>query len=366
MIRRLTIFAAGLFSLSLLAIAGCSQEPPARETAAAETPSVPRTIDPLPEETHFGELTMLTDGGQNAEAYFSFGSDRLVFQATPRGGECDQIYTMDLAGSEPHLVSTGLGRTTCAYFTPGDVEVVYASTHLGGEECPEEPDRSMGYVWGLFDSYDLFKVDLESGELTRLTETDGYDAEATISPLGDKIVFTSVRDGDLDIYTMNLDGTEVARLTDEPGYDGGPFFSPDGSMIVYRAHHPDTPEELARYRELLAAEAVAPSRMDVWVMNSDGSGKRQVTDLGGASFAPFFHPSGEKIVFSSNHHDPSGREFDLFMVDLDGGNLKQVTFAEGFDGFPMFSPDGSTFVFASNRDNSAPRETNVFVTRWQD
>nr|MCU0233089.1 hypothetical protein [Thermoanaerobaculales bacterium] len=259
-----------------------------------------------------------------------------------------------------------LGRTTCAYFLPGDHWIVYASTHLASPDCPPPPDMSRGYVWPIDPGYDIFRAKVDGSEPERLTDTPGYDAEATVSPLGNRIVFTSMRDGDLDIYTMNADGGEVVRLTDELGYDGGPFFSPDGTKIVYRARHPEDPQEIADYQSLLGAGLIRPSQLEIWVMNADGSNKRQITDLGVAAFAPFFHPSGEQIIFSSNFGDPAGREFDLWMVDLYGNNLERITFAEGFDGFPMWSPDGKTLVFCSNRHNSKPGETNVFVTEWKD
>jgi Tol biopolymer transport system component len=271
---------------------------------------------------------------------------------------------MDLEGEDVTLVSTGLGRTTCAYFLPGDERLVYASTHLGGKDCPPPPDRSQGYVWPLDPSYDLFVARADGSDPQRLTATPGYDAEATVSPRGDRIVFTSLRHGDLELYSMKLDGSEVRRLTHAIGYDGGAFYSPDGSKIVYRAHRPTDRKEIADYQRLLAQGLVRPTRLEIWVMDADGSNARQVTNLGAAAFAPFFHPSGEKILFSTNHHDPKRREFDLFSVHLDGSGLEQVTFAEGFDGFPMFSPDGRWLAFASNRHNRHPHETNVFVTRW--
>ncbi len=339
-------------------------EAPAGRTASGGHPI--RVIQPEPGERHFGELHMLTDGGENAEAYFSFDGSKLIFQSTRPPYSCDQIFTMNLDGSDVKLVSTGTGRTTCAYFYPGDDRIIYASTHLGGEDCPPPPDHSKGYVWALYPTYDLFVANADGTGLVRLTDTPGYDAEATISPRGDRVVFTSTRDGDLDIYTMNLDGSDVRRLTDALGYDGGPFFSPDGTKIVYRAHHPTSPEEVEDYTSLLEQNLIRPSKLEIWVMDADGSNKRQITHLDAASFAPFFHPSGEKIIFSSNHGDPSGREFDLWMVNLDGTGLEQITFSEGFDGFPMWAPDGKTFVFCSNRSNSAPHETNVFVTTWTD
>ena len=357
-----------LTGITLLAL-GCSQQPvetPVEEAPTDVANALPRVLDADPNEVHFGPLRMLTDGGENAEAYFSFDGKQLVFQSTRPPYDCDQIFTLDIETAETQLVSTGLGRTTCAYFLPGDHWIVYASTHLADPGCPPPPDMSRGYVWPINPGYDIFRARADGSGVERLTDTEGYDAEATVSPMGDSIVFTSMRDGDLDIYTMNADGSNVRRLTDGIGYDGGPFFSPDGSKIVYRTRHPVDPQEIADYQALLADGLVRPSALEIWVMDADGSNKTQITDLGVAAFAPFFHPSGEKIIFSSNFGDPSGREFDLWMVDLDGSNLERITFTEGFDGFPMWSPDGKTFVFCSNRHNSKPGETNVFVTEWKD
>ncbi len=352
----------------VLLVMACAQQSqaPAPDATAEAVPTLPRTSQPAAGEAHFGELRMLTDGGENAEAYFSFAGDRLIFQSTRPPYACDQIFTLDIETAEARLASTGSGRTTCAYYLPGDEWIIYASTHEGSTDCPPVPDHSQGYVWPIYPSYDIYRSRPDGSEISKLADVDGYDAEATVSPLGDRIVFTSMRDGDLDIYSMNLDGSDVIRLTDEIGYDGGPFYSPDGSKIVYRARHPQDPTEIEDYQSLLADGLIRPSKLEIFVMNADGSDKRQVTDLGAASFAPFFHPSGEKIIFSSNYGDPSGREFDLWMVNLDGSNLERITFSEGFDGFPMWAPDGRTFVFCSNRHNSKPGETNVFVTEWKD
>jgi Tol biopolymer transport system component len=359
-----------------LVLVGCARqeqveptEPTAVEVSEAKTPpppGIPRIVQPSPDETHFGELRMLTDGGENAEAYFSFAGDQLIFQSTRPPYDCDQIFTMDLETGATQLASTGTGRTTCAYFLPGDRWIVYASTHLASPDCPPPPDMSRGYVWPIDPGYDLFRANADGTDIVQLTDTPGYDAEATVSPTGDRIVFTSMRDGDLDIYVMNIDGSDVTRLTDGIGYDGGPFFSPDGEKIVYRTRHPSDPDEIADYQALLAEGMIRPSKLEIWVMDTDGSNKQQITDLGVAAFAPFFHPSGEKIIFSSNFGDPTGREFDLWMVDLSGENMERITFTEGFDGFPMWAPDGKTFVFCSNRNNSKPGETNVFVTEWKD
>ena len=303
-----------------------------------------------PGEVRLANIEQLTFGGENAEAYWSWGGDALVMQATKRDGECDQIYRIDLARRTETLVSVEGGRTTCAYFLPGDEWILYSSTHLASPDCPPPPDRSQGYVWPIYAAYEIFKRPVAGGELVRLTDNPGYDAEATVGPDG-TIVFTSLRDGDLDIYTMDSDGGNLRRLTDRLGYDGGAFFSPDGSRICYRAHHPTAEEEKAEYVALLERGLVRPSRMEIWVMDADGSNKRQLTDNGAANFAPFFHPSGEKVLFSSNLADPGGRNFDIFMIDLQGENLERITYEETFDGFPMFSPDGRRLVFCSNRNN---------------
>jgi len=338
-------------------------ETPAFETAAVRVDSL---IDER--ETHFAGLHQLTFGGQNAEAYWSVDDEWIVFQATPRGGTCDQQYVMRPDGSGLRLVSTGEGRTTCGYFLPGTDRIVYASTHLGSADCPEDPDMSQGYVWGLFPSYDLFASDRDGSDLQRLTDSAGYDAEATVSRDGEWIVFTAKRDGDLDIYKMRTDGTDLTRLTDDVGYDGGPFFSYDGSLIVYRASHPRTEEELADYRRLLEQDMIRPSQLDIWVMNADGTGKRQLTDNGAANFGPYFFPAGDRIIFSSNMDAPSPREpeFDLYAIGLDGTGLERVTWSGDFDGFPMFNSDGSKLIFASNRGNELPRETNLFIADWVD
>jgi len=327
------------------------------------TPAVAR--DPAPGERFFSGLRQLTFGGQNAEAYFSSDGSKLIFQRTADDIPCDQQFIIDVDGSNMHRVSNGLGRTTCGYFYQGDQRIVYASTFHAGEACPPEADRSRGYVWALYD-FDIYTSRVDGSDLQRIFRSDGYDAEATLSPDGQTIVFTSTRDGDLDVYTMKVDGSDVRKLTNQIGYDGGPFFSHDGTMIVYRAWHPTDPDQLADYQTLLAENLVRPNRMEIWVMNADGTDQRQITNLGGANFAPYFLPDDRRIIFSSNHHleDRTQPNFDLFLVNLDGTGVTQVTTDGDFDGFPMFSPDGTNLVFASNRYGSEPRETNIFVADW--
>ncbi len=317
-------------------------------------------------EKRIRNIKQLTFGGENAEAYFSANGKKLVFQSKRDGRDCDQIYTMNIDGSKTKMVSTGTGRTTCAFFFNKGKNIVYASTHEGSKECPPTPDFSQGYVWPVYPDYDLYTSTADGKKLKKLTNTPGYDAEATVSPDGKKIVFTSQRDGDLDLYSMDIDGGNIKRLTNEVGYDGGAFYSPDGKMIVYRRSTFTNPAEVTRYKELLARHLIVPIVFEIWVMNADGSNKRQVTKLGSGSFAPYFTPDGKRILFCTNYFatDPRKRNFDLALINLDGTGLERVTFNETFDGFPMFSPDGKKLVFASNRNAAKEGDTNVFIADW--
>jgi Tol biopolymer transport system component len=315
-------------------------------------------------ERHFANLHQVTFGGSNAEAYFSGDGTQLIFQATVGDLKCDQIFTMKIDGSNKKQVSNGEGRTTCAYFFPDGNKIVYASTFDDDDDCPPEPDRSKGYVWGVFNAYDIYIANADGSHAKVLAASDGYDAEATISPDGKEIVFTSTRDGDLDLYIMNADGSNIRRLTNDKGYDGGAFFSPNGKQIVYRAHHPTEPEAIKEYESLLHQELVKPSKMELFIINTDGTGKRQITHNGAANFAPYFTPDGKKIIFSSNLHDPEKFDFELFLIGVDGKQLERVTYSPGFDGFPMFSPDGKKLVFVSGRNAASRREFNIFLTDW--
>ena len=316
-------------------------------------------------ETHLRNIRQLTFGGQNAEAYFSRSGRRIILQRQVSDSGCDQQFVMNADGTNLHRVSSGKGRTTCGYFFDHDRRILYATTEHRGAACPPRPDYSRGYVWALYD-YDIVVANADGSETRRITDNPRYDAEGTLSPDGKTIVFTSLRDGDLDIYTMNVDGTNVRRLTTTLGYDGGPFFSADGKQIVYRAGHPQTAADSGEYTSLLAQNLVRPSRMEVWVMNADGSGQRQVTTLGGANFAPYFHPDGRRILFASNHKNPRSRNFDLYLINSDGTGLEQVTTHAEFDSFAMFSPDGRRLLWASNRHGKVPGETNIFIADWVD
>jgi Tol biopolymer transport system component len=339
----------------------------AAQNAAAPAPNpTPASSVPLlapGEEKFLANVRQLTFGGQNAEAYWSADGKKLIFQSDGGDLPCDQIFTMNADGSDRRRVSNGQGKTTCSYFFPSGDRILYGSTFRASPDCPPKPDRSRGYVWAL-DDYDIYTARPDGSDIRPLFSSPAYDAEATISPDGKTIVFTSARDGDLEIYTMNADGSNVKRLTHTPGYDGGPFFSDDGKKIVYRADHPEKPEDLAKYRENLARGTYAPRALEIRVMNADGSGDHAVTSNGKANFAPYFLPGNKEIIFSSNLADPNGRDFDLYLIREDGTGLTRVTYSPDFDGFPMFTRDGKTLVFASNRNGQKPHETNIFVADW--
>ena len=327
-----------------------------------------RNLQPSPGEKHLRNIRQLTFGGENAEAYFSADGKQIIFQSTREPYKCDQIFTMNTDGTNLKLVSTGRGRTTCSYFTPDGSRIIYASTHLGSPDCPPNPDRSAGYVWPLYKTFDIFSAKPDGSDLTRLTNTEGYDAEGTVSPDGKKIIFTSTRDNDIELYEMNIDGSNQRRLTNEIGYDGGAFYSQDGQWIVWRASRPKTNEDIRQFRDLLGRELVMPSKLEIMVMKSDGSEKRQLTSNGAANFAPYFHPNGKQIIFASNVNatNPGIPNFDLFLINLDGTGLEQVTFDESFDAFPMFTNDGKHIVWASNRNAATEGNTNVFIADWVD
>jgi TolB protein len=344
-----------------------TQAPTPPHSAATDSGTPQPKVGPLQtaEEKHLRNVRQLTFGGSNAEAYFSADGKKLIFQSTRDNLQCDQIFTMNADGTDQKMVSTGKGRTTCSYIFPHKDKILYSSTHLAGTACPPRPDFSKGYVWAVYPGFDIFTAKLDGSDLKQLTTTPGYDAEATISEDGKKIVFTSLRNGDLDIYTMDADGKHVKQLTHELGYDGGPFFSSDRKWIVYRAYHPKTDQEIADYKELLKQNLIRPTTLEIWIMKADGSDKRQLTNLNAASFAPSFFPDGKRIIFSTNMGSTGGMgNFELYAINVDGTGLERVTFSDGFDGFPMFSPDGKQLVWISHRNGKSPHETNVFLADW--
>lgn len=328
-----------------------------------------------PDEKHFAHLQQLTFGGDNAEAYFSDDGRWLIFQKTnpAEGIPCDQMYI----GKVPRrgkkftyrMVSTGKGRTTCGFFTKDGKHVIYASTHLAGDACPPVPDRKKygnKYIWPLYSSYDIFMADREGNIVKQLTHSKGYDAEATLSPDGKKMVYTSTKDGDIELYVMDLASGEEKRITHTLGYDGGAWFSPDGTKLIWRASRPVTEEAIQEYKLLLAEDLVAPTQMEVWVANADGSHARQVSQLGQANWAPAFLPDSKTIIFASNHEYKRGFPFNLYTMNEDGSGLIKISRDKGFDAFPMFSKDGRKLVFCSNRNNGGTRDTNIFIADWVD
>ena len=325
------------------------------------------TQQPPAAEKHLSNIRQLTHGGENAEAYFSKDGKRLVFQSTREGVPCDQIFTINVDGTGERRVSNGKGRTTCGYFYPAGAageDIVFASTYGTDAACPPKPSYERGYVWPVFDSYEIYRSKADGSGVTQLTKSPGYDAEVTIAPDG-LITFTSVRDGDMEIYSMKGDGSDVRRLTNRPGPDGGPFFSWDGQRIVFRGRSLTAGPEMDDYRSLLKQGLWRPTSLELFVMDRDGRNLQQVTKLGGANFAPSWHPDGKRLIFASNIDDPKGRNFDLYLINIDGTGLERVTFNGTFDGFPMFSPDGKKLVFASNRNAKSEGETNVFIADWK-
>lgn len=323
-------------------------------------------------ELHLKNLRQLTHGGDNAEAYFSPNSKFVSFQSNYKkwGLQCDQIFKLDIEKAatdslyKPDLISTGKGRTTCSYVMPNGKDILYASTHLGGDSCPPVPEVKGKYLWAVYKDFDIFIADSKGKIKKQLTNSPGYDAEATISPKGDKIVFTSDRSGDLELWTMDLDGKNQKQITSGLGYDGGAFFSPDGKRLVFRASRPTSEAEIKEYKDYLSQHLVAPTTMELYTCNVDGSDLKQVTHLGKANWAPFFHPSGKKIIFSSNHHSKKGYDFQLFMINDDGTGIEQITNESMFNAFPMFSPNGKQLIFSSNRKNYGTRDTNLFIADW--
>jgi TolB protein len=319
-----------------------------------------------PREVHLTNVTQLTFGGQNAEAYWSKDGKKIVFQSLQPGFPDEQIFLMDADGGNKQLISTGKGRCTCSYLSPDNRYVYFSSTHERNVGPQKKLDMSKGYLWMVNPDFGMFRYDLRKKQLENVLSVKGYIAETTVDPGGRYLTFTSDMDGDLEVYRSDLRAKKITRLTNEPGYDGGPFVSWDGKKIVWRRDVIESDAEMKDYKQLLTEHLVRPSKLEIWIMDANGQNKRQVTQVGRASFAPFLHPDGKRIIFCSNFEDPKGREFDLYLINVDGTGLERVTHTGDFDGFPMFSRDGKKLVFASNRNGKVRGETNIFVADWRD
>lgn len=351
---------AAVAPLALLAACGGASAP----AVAPASPASTVFVQPEADEGHLRNIRQLTFGGNNAEAYFSRSGRQLIFQRQDQvDAGCDQEYVMNIDGSDVRRISNGKGRTTCGFFYADDKRVLYSSTFAHDSACPAPPDRSKGYVWPV-GHLEIYSARADGSDLRPLTSNGAYNAEATVSGDGKRIIFTSTRDGDIELYSMKVDGSDVRRLTNRVGYDGGAWYSPDGTKIIWRAAYPVTAADSADYHGLLAQRLVRPSKVELWIADADGSNARQISRLGGANFAPVFTPDGKKIIFSSNYENPRSGAFDLYLINPDGSGLEKVTTHPDFDSFPMFNSDGTKLVWASNRNQKQAGETNLFIAEW--
>ena len=272
------------------------------------------------------------------EAYFSPDMRSIVFQAYPTGEDEYQMYTLRLSADRTAMketlrqVSPGGGACSCGFFSPDGSRLIFASSHLN----PKMPNpnayhrEGSTYQWNMPGGMDIFQARIDGGKPKRLTTADGYDAECAYCPSGESIVFTSDRGGNPDLYIMNADGSNVRRLTHAPGYDGGPFYSPEGQRIIFRADRKQN------------------DRLQLFVINTDGTGERQLTRHGPVvNWAPYWHPNGRSILYTTSIH--GHYNYEVYLLNIDTGRSQRVTFSARFDGLPVFSPDGSMMMWTSQR-----------------
>lgn len=379
-----SLILVAFFALFLFISLACSEtnsntsEQPEDQKEVSETTTDTDKLDSIdasentliyPGEKHLANMRQITFNGQNAEAYFNTDGTRLIMQAHKVEGECDQIFMIDLQTGEQKMVSTGGGVCASSFFRhPSDDMILYCSTHHNKKECPEMIEMGKGLIhWKFHPEMDIFTANPDGSNLKQITDAWGYDAESSFAFDGSSIVFTSLSTGDPEIWTMDIDGSNKKQLTHSPGYDGGPFFSWDGTKITYRAYYPKDDDEMNDFKKTLKEQfGIKPTLLQLWVMDSDGSNKVQITDNGAVNFCPFFMPGDKKIIYVSNLGSKSPMGFNLWIVDIDGSNPEQVTFFEGFDAFPMFSRDGKKLTFTSSRSGKSRRDMHIFVCDWVD
>ena len=309
----------------------------------------------------------LTFNGDNGEAYFSPDDKYFVFQSKRDGNLCDKIYTMTVDGDDIKMIDENRGAFTCSYYSLDGKKIFFSSTMQDSINCPEvyKDPNPRKYIWPLR-NFDIYSM--SSNKIKNLTNSYGYDAEATVHPYEEKIIFTSKRNGDIDLYEMNYEGLELKRITKDFGYDGGAFYSPDGERIVWRAWYPENDNERMMWANNLANNYIEAVPLNIYISKRDGSEKIKLTNNGATNWSPSWHPSGDYIVFSSNMddwleaHNSYGPNFELYLIEINTGKLSRLTYNKTFDSFPVFSNSGKKIVYSSNRDANNPRQTNIFIS----
>ena len=311
------------------------------------------------------DIKQLTFDGDNGEAYFSSDVTQLIFQSKRSGNECDKLYTISIDGSNLKEFPIQDGAFTCAYYSLNDEFIFFSSTLHDGVGCPEiyKHPNPRKYIWPLR-NFEIYRWD--GDDLKQLTNVPGYNAETTIHPTEKKVIFTSMRDGDIDLYEMDYNGNNVKRITTEFGYDGGAFYSPNGKNIVWRAWYPQNEEEIEKWSLNLKNRYIDAVPLDIYVAKRDGSNKKRLTSNGATNWAPSWHPDGSHIIFSSNMDDwredynAFGSNFELYIINIYTLKLTRLTHNDTFDSFPVISKDRK-LIFSSNRNAENPRQTNIFI-----
>jgi len=311
-------------------------------------------------------VKQLSFQGDNGEAYFNSDDSKVIFQSKRNNNNCDKLYIVDINGNNLTEFVANDGAFTCAYFSLDDRYIFFSSTMHLGSECPEiyKDPNPRKYIWPLRD-YEIFRYD--NGAVKQLTNYSGYNAETTTHPFEEKVIFTSLRDGDINLFEMDYNGENVKQITSEYGYDGGAFYSPNGENIVWRAWYPTSDEEISMWKNNLAKKFIESVPLDIYVAKNDGSEKQRLTSNGATNWAPSWHPDGKHIVFSSNMDDwredynAYGSNFELYMINIATKTLTRLTNNDTFDSFSVFSKNGKKIVFSSNRDAENPRNTNIFI-----